>query len=244
MFLSVQPGRREELFQQYQNIKKGIRTETVNDKIQTLDRFRENTSTFAPIILAQQHTTDELEKTLRFEEQNFQQTAKITDKTYKDTDLGTFFGTKQITVGSESVLVDGKEFPKTEGFWNLVTLKEPGGFTDEEAEQYKEFLKTTGWLHTTRGTWRSITNNQNNPKKALQIQAQHEWKGTGVTRIFLSSNKNELIARLQLLAAEFAAGNKTTREEMVQILDELKAKNAISHEEYAEINEKLFNYVH
>ena len=45
--------------------------------------------------------------------------------------------------------------------------------------------------------------------------------------------------KLCLLAAEYDAGNTTTRNEIVAILDRLRAQNFIAEEEYDELNDWL-----
>ena len=54
---------------------------------------------------------------------------------------------------------------------------------------------------------------------------------------FLPGDIKGLTTKLNLLLAEFAAGNtSSTRNEIVYILDELLRRKEISHEEYRDIN--------
>ena len=246
MFLTVtDPVKREELFNEYQKIKKDIRDDTEQKRITSLDRLRENVDTFAPIILAQRESTKRIEKTLEPLEEKLEtikEEDKSRDKTLRQEDGKSFFGGKEITVLPHEIEVGDEIFEKTPGLWSLITLKDPGGYTSKDAISYKEFLKKTEWIYTKAGGYRSISNKANIPKKELQIEAQNEIKSHGGTGIILPSDKKELIQRLRLLCAEFAAGNTNTRDEIVTILDELKQRNIISDTEYEEINQKLYSY--
>ena len=240
MFLTVtDPAKREELFNEYQKIKKDIRDETEQKRISSLDRLRQNIETFAPIILAQKESTDRLEKTLKPQSQASDNSR---DRTLREEDGKAHFGRKPITLLPDEIRVDDKTFERTPGLWSLITLKDPAGYTSDDAEEYKEFLKQTDYLYTVKGKFKSISNATNIPKKQLQIEAQNEIKSQGGSGIILPSDKNELIQRLRLLCAEFAAGNTNTRDEIVSILDELRMRNIISENEYQEINEKLYSY--
>ena len=57
--------------------------------------------------------------------------------------------------------------------------------------------------------------------------------------VYLPSDISGLWEKLKVLAAEFYAGNTTTRNELVAVLDELKRQDGISDEEYTNINTSL-----
>ena len=56
---------------------------------------------------------------------------------------------------------------------------------------------------------------------------------------FLPTSVGGLQKKLALLSAEFDAGNTTTRNELVAVLDELRRKNAITEEDYTSINNDI-----
>ena len=56
---------------------------------------------------------------------------------------------------------------------------------------------------------------------------------------FLPSDIDGLWQKLKLLRAEYKSGNKTTRNELVAVLDELKQQGGITEEEYAKLNTSL-----
>ena len=59
--------------------------------------------------------------------------------------------------------------------------------------------------------------------------------------IFLPGDIRGLEAKLNLLLAEFQAGNTSTRNEIVFILDELLRRKQMSRKEYTEINNYVSN---
>ena len=56
---------------------------------------------------------------------------------------------------------------------------------------------------------------------------------------YLPSDPEGLWEKLKVLGAEYKAGNKTTRNELVAVLDELKRQNQITREEYIDMNTKM-----
>ena len=63
------------------------------------------------------------------------------------------------------------------------------------------------------------------------------WKGEGV--VYLLGNMNGLAKKLQLLAAEFFAGNTTVRNELVHVLDALLRLKQLTRKEYTNITARL-----
>ena len=62
-------------------------------------------------------------------------------------------------------------------------------------------------------------------------------KGEGV--VYLPGDINGLVKKLQLLAAEFFAGNTTVRNELVHVLDALLRLKQLTHKEYTNITAGL-----
>ena len=56
---------------------------------------------------------------------------------------------------------------------------------------------------------------------------------------FLPADINSLVTKLQLLVGEFIAGNKTTRNQIVEMSDNLKERGKISETEYTQVNKLL-----
>ena len=72
-------------------------------------------------------------------------------------------------------------------------------------------------------------------RKTKDIEAFYKgWKGDGV--VYLPGDINRLAKKLQLLAAEFFAGNTTVRNELVHLLDALLRLKQLTYKEYTNIN--------
>ena len=74
-------------------------------------------------------------------------------------------------------------------------------------------------------------------KEEEQQQEKGDHHGHGIQ--FLPSTIKGLFEKLQLLAAEFIAGNTTTKNELVAVLDELRRRKSITEKEYTTINTLL-----
>ena len=74
-------------------------------------------------------------------------------------------------------------------------------------------------------------------KQKLIWEEQNNKNVKGI--VFLSKDIKGLWQRLKLLGAEYRAGNKTTRNELVAVLDELKRQGGITEEEYTNINSSI-----
>ena len=56
---------------------------------------------------------------------------------------------------------------------------------------------------------------------------------------FLPGDVSGLMSKMKLLLAEFLAGNITTRNELVSVLDEIKRRKKLSNKDYNQINVML-----
>ena len=65
-------------------------------------------------------------------------------------------------------------------------------------------------------------------------EEEHVKEGSGVS--FLPSTIKGLFDKLKLLTAEFIAGNTTTRNELIAVLDRLRKRGRITEKEYTTIN--------
>ena len=57
--------------------------------------------------------------------------------------------------------------------------------------------------------------------------------------MFLPSTIKALGERLKVLVGEFMAGNTTTRNELIAVLDQLRSRNAITETKYTTISSHL-----
>ena len=103
---------------------------------------------------------------------------------------------------------------------NTVNVKT---FNDEEKEALINFVDYAGGLGEDK---------RSNLYKSIQKIKKENIQGSSVSFVFLSSNPNVLVERLEILVGESLAGNKNAFREASAILNELLQMNEISKEEY------------
>ena len=158
------------------------------------------------------------------------------DKYYgiKEDEDGNFvLGTKQVFVdGNSNITIDNHTYQGTPGLWSLIMLASPNGYTNEDSNVYRELVAQTDLMNHPRGV-----NKTSRPKSTVKrriLESLLQKAGTGIS--FLPGDIKGLTSKLNLLLAEFRAGNKSTRNEIVSILDELLRRKRMSRKEYTEIN--------
>jgi len=179
----------------------------------------------------------------------------IMDKTKLDkyfgiqrTDDGRYMmGDKVVVVDKQSnIYVDDKKYKGTPGLWALIMLATPkyDDYTTDDFSRYGDLIKQTNLIFHPRNVtarsrpkstwkWTHILTPIRQPIK------KEKKDGEGIIQ-FLPSDIKGLTSKLQLLLAEFAAGNRSsTRNEIVIILDELLRRKKISRAEYTDINSYL-----
>ena len=80
-----------------------------------------------------------------------------------------------------------------------------------------------------------------NNNNLSRYENDHGLTVVSASGIFLPGDIKGLTTKLNLLLAEFQAGNTTTRNEIVSILDELLRRKRMSRKEYTSINNYLSN---
>ena len=73
---------------------------------------------------------------------------------------------------------------------------------------------------------------KSNLYKAVNYWQSQNLEGQGVSYVFLSSDPNILVKRLEVLIGEYLAGNKNTISETEAILKELMNQNEINNQQY------------
>ena len=165
-------------------------------------------------------------------------------------------GDKEIVVdGNSNIHVDDETFRGTPGLWSLIMLKTPKGFTDDDFSDYGELVKVTDVIQHPRSVilganrprqthkytkiLKNITNDEEMSGETSEKKDEDEEEdGSGIQ--FLPGDIKGLNTKLNLLLAEFAAGNRSsTRNQIVGILDELKRRKRISRKDYTDINSFL-----
>ena len=171
-------------------------------------------------------------------------------------------GTKDVYIQSNNIIVDDVTYPGTEGLWSLVMDTKPqrSVYTNSDVEHYKELLNNTEVIfnpHKMGSRSRPRTSTKWTQTIEPLIQKDEDFfnlkaststikkDGTGICGqptkqvTFLPGDLAGLQTKMKLLLAEFLAGNKTTRNELVNVLDELKRRTKISKNDYTKINSLL-----
>ena len=161
-------------------------------------------------------------------------------------------GEKEIAVDEDSnISVDNVTYKGTSGLWSLIMLATPKDFTDEDFENYKDLVDRTDVMQHPRAVVEGISRPMQTYKRKTilekikrddeveEAEAEQEAGGSGIQ--FLPGDIKGLNTKLNLLLAEYVAGNRSslTRNEIVGILDELKRRKRISRKEYTDINSFL-----
>ena len=150
-----------------------------------------------------------------------------------------WLGDKEIQVdGNSNIIVEGVRYKGTPGLWSLIMLASltTDSYTGEDMDNYEDLTSQTKLKDNPRGVGKD-----SRPKQTIKRRILEELvvssAGSGVQ--FLPGDIKGLTEKLSLLLAEFRAGNRTTRNEIVYILDELLRRKKISRKEYTDINTYL-----
>ena len=147
-------------------------------------------------------------------------------------------GNKMITIDDASnIIVDDVLYPGTDGLWSLIMKKKPNQkiYDFDDIANYKKLAKQTNLAINPRNVPKS---KRKSPYTTDKYRNIIQTLGDGIQ--FLPGDIKGLESKLNILLAEYSAGNKTsTRTEIVPILDRLLRRRKISHLEYKSINNYL-----
>ena len=121
------------------------------------------------------------------------------------------------------------EFEITPLFLQLFMKVNKADFTqlsDEEREALVEFVDYAG------GLGRDVKSNLYKAVKYIENSKYQNIEGNGTNFVFLSSDPNTLVERLEVLVGESFAGNKNAYREASAILAELLRMNELTSTEY------------
>ena len=146
-------------------------------------------------------------------------------------------GDKEVKIGSNTIKVGDKEYKGTHGLYNLLTQKkikslEP--YTEEDKKAYSEILLDSGAIWGNNHPGKPASSRSVKYKNVVgplyEKYIRKSYKGGA---IFLSSDPNVLVKRLNLLMASAKAGNNgVVNNEIVAILDELLRLECIDRTGY------------
>ena len=152
-----------------------------------------------------------------------------------------FLGNKEIRVQDNNIFVGNQEFKGTTGLWALLMENTPNqdNISEQDVDNYKHLMDITNamqyGLHASPNAHRT-------DKYKLILKKLFEEEGEGIS--FLPSDVNSLKKRLNILLAEFQAGNGATRNEIVAIVDNLVKRNKMKIDYANDINNYIQNVHH
>ena len=146
-----------------------------------------------------------------------------------------FLGDHEIQVLDNNIYVEGHMYKGTIGLWALLMENTPNmvNVTDMDITNY------TNIIHETNAFEVGLQNEHAKKTHKYKLITHLLTKPEVGQGIFLPSDINSLRQRLKILLAEFNAGNRATRNEIVSIVDNLWERKKIQKEEVKEIN----NYI-
>ena len=160
---------------------------------------------------------------------------------HKGDDKRLYIGDTRIRVNENNIIVGEKEYEGTPGLWELITMKKPDVYDDEDYDNYAEIMINTNALKRGNdGESRTPKSNKswkwNNLLKPIWAK-RGTYEGTGV--VILPSDAEALLDRLELLFASKGAGNTGLGNEIVSICDELKRQKALNVNQYKNLMSSL-----
>ena len=156
--------------------------------------------------------------------------SSIIDTTYgiRIEDNKFYIGNEDVAIANDDITIEDKDYKGTKGLWELLTLKEPKDYSQEDLHVYKEILeKTNGHLKNYKDNAQIASNKYY--KYIHIIKPLFQIGGSGLREV--TGNKidylywddaNELVNRLRLLWLSQQAGNTGVNNEINAIVEELR----------------------
>ena len=160
-------------------------------------------------------------------------------------DKGKFYiGDTRVGIIDDNIIVGEREYEGTPGLWELITMKEPDVYDNEDYDNYAEIMINTNAMK------RGNDGESRTPKSSKGWKWNHilskiwskrgKYEGTGVKQaVVIPSDANALLDRLDLLMASKGAGNTGVGNEIVSICDELKRQNVLDVNAYKKLMSSL-----
>lgn len=262
-FIDIKDAKkRDAIVADYLSTIKHVQQNEEDERTVGLQKHVELEETFKPIINATEKSTAAITKELetlkrpnptrkRKWDETLQTTAidyylqgnKNLDKYYgiqRDDNNELVMGDKKVTVdGKSNIHVDNTSYKGTTGLWSLIMSAAPKdtSYNERDLEEYSELAQRTDLINNPRGVGDRGRPSQTVKRRMLEKithSQEKEVSGSGIQ--FLPGDIRGLHTKLNLLLAEFHAGNTSTRNEIVSILDELLRRKRMSRREYTDIN--------
>lgn len=144
-----------------------------------------------------------------------------------------------VKLNEHNINVNNQSFTLSDGLKNLLFLKKPEEYTENDANTYKEILLHANVLKSNLNKSGNLKTGSRGYKFMNVIQPLFK-SGNGIQTEFMILDKksdnleytywddpNELIDRLRLLVSSSAAGHNAHNNEIVAIIEELREANII-----------------
>jgi len=162
---------------------------------------------------------------------------QVADHTYglRYDNMAYKIGNKIVEIKMNDIIIGDTPYKGTQGLWELITLKKPKEYTQNDLDTYKAILlQTNGHLKNYKDGAQMSSNKY--PKYLNIIKPLFESTGEGL--MAANDNKieqrywddpNELVKQLRLLHASKSAGNTGVHNEMESIIEALVERKIIFH---------------
>lgn len=146
-------------------------------------------------------------------------------------------GDKEVKFTQNIILIDEHSYPTTSGIIQLLFLKKPTIYTDNDLKVYKSILVQTSAHLTASGLKIRNTTCKKYKNIISKLFPSSGGGGGGAggellmkvqkNHLVYWDNPNELVDRLRLLLASKSAGNKGVSNEIISIFEELREAELI-----------------
>src|SRR5436190_4023208 len=162
---------------------------------------------------------------------------QVADHTYglRYDNMAYKIGNKIVEIKNNDIIIDDTPYKGRQGLWELITLKTPKEYTQNDLDTYKAILlQTNGHLKNYKDGAHIAANRYTKYSDIIKPLFQ----STGEGLIEANGNKikqrywdqaNELVDRLKILNASKIAGNTGVHNEMESIIEELLERKIIFH---------------
>ena len=243
--------------QKYEETIRKIRERNESARTGKIQRQVELEKTYQPIIKATKEQTNVLKDELKNLEKlemkpgmnpldfYFNQYNGKLDKYFgiQEHDGHYFLGTQEIEVKDNDIHTEeGGIFPGSTGLWALIMENAPnmGNIKKNDLKTYRDLMIATDAYEY--GIQNHRSRNTKKRKLLQNLIEEEEEHGEGIS--FLPTDIDSLYERLKVLIAEYNAGNRATRNEIVAIVDNLVERKKLKKIEAQEINNYLENVDH
>ena len=235
------PTERDKTIREYLALKKRIQKREMDERLGDMGREKELRETYKPLIESNEKTTSVIKKSIEPLEEQIEnmnkniESGNVMKNVTSDQDQyfglvhtksGMVMGVKDAKFPDEETMqIDHTEYKLTKGLWSLITEKNPLVYTKKDYDTYKGLVHQTDVInHPSNTTKRSRPRNTLKYRNLLSKMVVENESATGDGVNFLPTDINSLEKKLQVLVGEFLAGNKTTRNQIVAILDNLRER--------------------